>query len=146
MRAVIQRVSKACVKIDGKVSGEIDTGLVVLLAVNNTDTYDTVEWFSNKLANLRIFPDNAGKMNKSVLDCNGGILLVSNFTVYGDANKGFRPSFIEAAHPDIAEPLYNEMISYLKKFYPIKIETGVFGAMMDIELVNDGPVTIIIEK
>lgn len=146
MRAVVQRVRKANVTIDNKVHGEIGTGLLVFIAIANSDTAETMQWMCNKLTNLRIFPDENDKMNKSVLDCDGGILIISNFTLYGDVRKGFRPSFIEAAQPEFAVPMYEAMVQYLKRNYPIKIASGVFGAMMDIELINDGPVTIIVEK
>ena len=146
MRAIVQRVSRANVKIDGKITGEIGTGIVVFVAISNTDDQGIMKWFCNKLVNLRIFPDDENKMNRSVLDVKGGILLISNFTLYGDALKGFRPSFIKSAPPDISKPLYETMVQYLKENYPLHIASGEFGAMMDIELINDGPVTIIIEK
>jgi D-aminoacyl-tRNA deacylase len=146
MRAVVQRVSKASVKIDAKICGEIHTGLVVLIAVSETDSGETIKWMCNKIVNLRVFPDEDNKMNLSVQDVNGEILLISNFTLYGDTRKGFRPSFTDSAPPSVAEPLYNEMIQYLKKNYSVKIATGEFGAKMDIELINDGPVTLIIDK
>ena len=146
MRVIVQRVSTASVSINNAIYGEIDKGLVVFIAITHTDNEDIMKWMCNKLTNLRVFPDEDNKMNKSILDCNGSILLISNFTLYGDVNKGFRPSFIKAASPEIAEPLYQSMVDYLKNNYPIKIATGEFGAMMDIELINDGPVTIFIEK
>lgn len=145
MRAVIQRVTEAKVTIEGRVKGEIKEGLLVLLGIAVSDTSRTVDWMCNKIANLRIFNDDEDKMNLSLLDVGGEILLISNFTLYGDASKGFRPSFIQAAKPHASEPLYDEMIIKLKD-YNLKIETGVFGAMMDIHLVNSGPVTIQIEK
>jgi D-aminoacyl-tRNA deacylase len=120
--------------------------LLVFLAVIESDTDEIMEWFCNKIVNLRIFPDDKDKMNRSVLDINGGILLISNFTLYGDIKHGFRPSFTKAAPPEIAEPMYNKMLNHLQENYPLKVESGVFGAMMDIELVNAGPVTISIEK
>ena len=146
MRAVVQRVSSASITIDGKVKGEIGKGLLVFVAVSHNDNTDIMKWICNKLVNLRIFSDEEGKMNKSVLDTGGGILLISNFTLYGDANKGFRPSFIKSAPPEISKPLYESMVLHLKENYPIQIASGEFAAMMDIKLVNDGPVTIIIEK
>ena len=145
MRAVVQRVSRASVEIDGKMNGEISKGLVVFVAIKDSDNEKTVEWMSNKLVNLRIFPDENDKMNRSVLDVKGGILLISNFTLYGDAKKGFRPSFIESAKPEISKPIFNKLLNYLKSNYDLKIETGKFGAMMNINLINDGPVTIIID-
>ena len=146
MRAVVQRVSRASVTIEGKVTGEIGNGLLVFVALSHSDNSEIMKWMCNKLVNLRIFPDDEGKMNKSVLETSGGILLISNFTLYGDAHKGFRPSFIKSAPPEISKPLYESMVLHLKENYPIHIASGEFGAMMDIELVNDGPVTIIIEK
>jgi D-tyrosyl-tRNA(Tyr) deacylase len=146
MKAVVQRVSSANVKIDGKVHGEIGQGLLVLLGIKEGDDAETMKWFSNKLVNLRVFADRDGKMNRSVLDIEGGILLISNFTIYGDTRKGYRPSFSKAAKPESAEPLYNKMLDFLRDNNPIKIESGIFGAMMDVSLVNDGPVTVIIEK
>jgi D-aminoacyl-tRNA deacylase len=146
MRAIVQRVSSAKVNINNSIYNQIDNGLVVFIAITHTDDKEIMKWMCNKLTNLRVFPDDDNKMNKSVLDCKGGILLISNFTIYGDAGKGFRPSFIKAAPPEIAEPVYQSMVNYLKNNYPIKIATGKFGAMMDVELINDGPVTIFIEK
>jgi D-tyrosyl-tRNA(Tyr) deacylase len=146
MRAVVQRVSKASVSIEEKIVGKIGIGLCAFIAISSADDDETMKWMCNKLVNLRIFPDEERKMNKSLIDCNGGILLISNFTLYGDLRKGFRPSFIDAAPPEIAQPLYERMINYLEENYPLQIAAGVFGAMMDIELVNNGPVTIIIEK
>ncbi len=145
MRAVVQRVSKASVEIEGKICGKIDKGIVVFIAINESDNDKSIEWMSNKLVNLRIFSDDNGKMNKSVNEIQGGILLISNFTLYGDTKKGFRPSFVHSARPDISEPIFNKLLNYLKTNYDLKIETGKFGAMMNIELVNDGPVTIIID-
>jgi len=146
MRAVVQRVSKASVTIGNIVKGEIGAGLCILLAIGEEDNFDTIRWMANKLVNLRIFNDEEGKMNKSVLDIGGGLLIISNFTLYGDAKKGFRPSFAHAARPEISEPLFGQLIDFMRKNYPIKIETGEFGAMMDVGLVNDGPVTVIVEK
>jgi D-tyrosyl-tRNA(Tyr) deacylase len=145
MKAIVQRVKQARVEIDGKVSGEICNGILVLLGIIDGDR-EKIEWMSRKLINLRIFPDEEGKMNRSVSDVGGGILIVSNFTLYGDVQKGTRPSFGRAAHPDISEPIYDEMIKYMRENFDVSIETGKFGAMMDVSLVNDGPVTIIIEK
>ncbi len=146
MRVVVQRVSKASVIIDGEVFGSIGKGLCVFVGINESDNTDTIRWMSNKIVNLRIFNDAEGKMNRSVIDEEGGILFISNFTLYGDARRGFRPSFTHAAPPEISEPLYNQMVDYLQTTFPVKIAPGVFGAMMDIELINDGPVTIIIEN
>lgn len=146
MKAIVQRVSKAKVTIDGKINGKIGRGLVVLIAVKEGDNENTMKWMANKLANLRVFPDEEGKMNLSVQDVGGGILFISNFTVYGNVKKGFRPSYSKAAGPDFAEPMYDKMAEYMKQEYDFPVETGIFGAMMDVELVNDGPVTVIIEK
>ncbi len=147
MRAVVQRVKKSSVTVSDEVVGAIDKGLMVLIAVASTDSESTINWFTNKLINLRIFEDENGKMNKSLLDVNGELLIVSNFTLYGDAKKGFRPSFGESAEPIFAENIYNKFVENCRQTYPqIKIETGSFGAMMDVMIVNDGPVTIIIDK
>ncbi len=146
MRIVIQRVSRASVTIDGEISGEIDRGLLLLVGIHETDTKTEAGWCCSKIPRLRIFEDEEGKMNLSAQDINGGILVVSQFTLYGNTKKGTRPSFIEAARPEVAEPLYEYMIDKLKKESGLKIESGEFGAMMDVELINDGPVTIILEK
>lgn len=146
MKAVIQRVSRAKVTIGNRTVGEIGRGLLVLLAIKESDNPDTIKWMCNKLANLRIFEDEEEKMNLSVQEINGSILLISNFTIYSNVQKGFRPSFIEAAAAKVSEPVYNKMVEYFRANYPINIATGEFGAMMDIELVNEGPVTIIVEK
>ena len=146
MRAIIQRVKRAKVTVDSVISGEIGKGLMVLLGITHGDTLEQVEWIAHKIANLRIFSDAEGKMNLSVKDIEGKVLVVSNFTLYGDAKKGFRPSYIDAARPEIAEPLYNAVCEELRSKHAITVSTGRFGAMMDVELVNDGPVTISIEK
>ncbi len=146
MRAVVQKVSEASVKIGGVVRGAIGKGLVVLLAVCDSDNEETMKWMCNKLVNLRVFPDGEDKMNLSLLDIGGSILLISNFTLYGELKKGFRPNFMKAAGPAIAEPMYDRTVNYLRDNYPIVVETGDFGAMMEVSLVNDGPVTIIIDK
>ncbi len=145
MKAVVQRVIKASVKVDGIVTGSIKKGLLVLIGVHQDDTPDKLEWMSEKIAKLRIFEDEEGKMNKSVSDIGGSILIVSQFTLYGDLKKGTRPSFVEAARPEIAIPIYEAMIAKLKEL-GLHVETGVFGAMMEVSLVNSGPVTIIIER
>jgi D-aminoacyl-tRNA deacylase len=147
VKAVVQKVSSASVSVEGNQCGTINRGLLVLLGITHDDNPDTVRWMANKLANLRIFPDEEGKMNKSVLDIsNGGILVISNFTLYGEISSGFRPSFTKAARPEIAEPLYELMLGELKSNFNLNIQSGIFGAMMDVQLINDGPVTIIIEK
>ncbi len=145
MKVVVQRVKEANVVIDNKINGEITCGLLVLVAFCETDTKQEVDWICNKLLGLRIFSDKEGKMNLSISDINGGILVISNFTIYGDAKKGNRPNFSNAARPETAIPLYEYMLDILKKSN-LKIESGIFGAMMEVKLINDGPVTIILEK
>ncbi|MEE4311100.1 MAG: D-aminoacyl-tRNA deacylase [candidate division KSB1 bacterium] len=145
MRAVLQRVSKASVTVDGRVTGEIENGLVILLGVRSGDTDADAIYLAEKCINMRIFSDSDGKFNLSALDVNGGILVVSQFTLYGDTRKGRRPNFTDAAPPDVSEPLYERFISYLKAS-GLKVAAGVFGAMMLVEIHNDGPVTIIIES
>lgn len=146
MKAVIQRVSSSSVMIDNEITGAIDQGLLVLIGIHENDTREQMEWLCNKITKLRIFEDDDGKMNRSVQDVNGGILVVSQFTLYANSDKGTRPSFIEAAKPDKAEPMYEEMIEWFKANTDLDIQTGEFGAMMSVKLVNDGPVTIILEK
>jgi D-tyrosyl-tRNA(Tyr) deacylase len=145
MRAVVQRVSHASVSVDGQSVGSIERGLVVLVGVTHDDGESEARFLAKKIANLRIFADEAGKFNRSALDVNADALVVSQFTLYGDARKGRRPSFVEAAPPEIAEPLIEEFVSYLEE-EGLRVATGVFGAMMMVELHNDGPVTIILEK
>jgi len=145
MRAVVQRVSQASVSIEGKIVGEIGKGLVVLLGVKNGDTEDDAKYLADKCLNLRIFADEQSKFNRSALDIQGEILVVSQFTLYGDTRKGRRPSFVDAAPPEVSNPLYESFISYLKPS-GLKIASGEFGAMMLVEIYNDGPVTVIIES
>ena len=145
MRAVVQRVSRASVTIKGRVTGSIGRGLLVLVGFAPTDVPDQVEWMADKIAGLRVFADALGKMNRDLVAVGGAVLVVSQFTLYGDASKGRRPSFIGAAPPEVAIPLYQALIAALKG-RGIRVETGEFGAMMDVELVNDGPVTIILER
>ena len=145
MRAVIQRVSKASVTIDGKVNAQIGNGLLVLLGIEDADTVEDIEWLSNKIVNLRIFDDAGGVMNESVKDKNGEIILVSQFTLHASTKKGNRPSYIKASKPDIAVPLYKKMIQQLSADLGKEIGTGIFGADMKVELLNDGPVTIVID-
>ena len=145
MRAVIQRVSKASVTIDGKIEGQIESGLLVFLGIEDADNDEDIKWLSNKTANLRIFNDEEGVMNRSVIDIEGQILLISQFTLHASTKKGNRPSYIKASKPDIAIPLYNKMIQQLETDLAKKIKTGVFGADMKVELLNDGPVTIVID-
>lgn len=145
MRIVVQRVKYASVTIDGKVNGEINNGFLVLLGIKSTDSKQDVDYLVKKVINLRIFTDENDKMNLSLKDINGKLLIISQFTLYGDCKDGNRPSFIEAAKPDVAIPLYEYFVSECKKQIPI-VETGVFGADMKVELLNDGPVTIIIDS
>ena len=146
MRVVLQRVSEASVRIEGETVGAIGPGLVVLAGFQNGDDDDTVAWMAEKVANLRIFGDDQGRMNRSLLDTGGEALVVSQFTLYGDARKGRRPSFIKAARPEIAVPLYESFVEALGRLLPDPVQTGRFGAMMDVALVNDGPVTLLIER
>ncbi len=146
MRAVIQRVKNSVLRINGIKFSSIDQGLLVLLGIASTDNNETIRWMANKIAHLRIFPDENEKMNLSVLDIKGDIMIISNFTLYGDVQRGFRPSFTDAAPPNIAEKIYLQFLDYMRNNYNIKIAQGIFGAMMDIEFINYGPVTIIIEK
>jgi D-tyrosyl-tRNA(Tyr) deacylase len=146
MKALIQRVSSASVSIGGDCVAEIKTGLLVLLGVSESDTPRDVLWMVSKVANLRVFNDAEGKMNLSLADTGGDVLLVSQFTLYGDARKGNRPSFVQAARPEIAKPLYEMFLSELQKTLNKSIPTGVFGADMQVSLINDGPVTIMIES
>ncbi|MEI8225998.1 MAG: D-aminoacyl-tRNA deacylase [Bacteroidota bacterium] len=145
MRAVIQRVSKASVTIKNKIKSEIGVGLLVLVGIEESDNDADVEWLCNKVVQLRIFNDSNEVMNLSVLDVGGSVLAISQFTLHAKTRKGNRPSYIRAAHPDIAVPLYNRFVSTLSSLMGKKVGTGEFGAMMQIELVNDGPVTIIID-
>jgi D-tyrosyl-tRNA(Tyr) deacylase len=146
MKIVVQRVKNASVTIDNEVTGSIKNGLLLLVGIHESDTKKEVDWCCRKIPTLRIFEDKEGKMNRSVTDVKGGILVVSQFTLYGNANKGTRPSFIEAAKPDKAEPLYDYMIEVLKRDSGLQIESGEFGAMMDVKFTNNGPVTLILEK
>jgi len=145
MRAVVQRVRRASVTIDGNVVGTIGPGVVVLVGVTHEDTETQAEWLANKVAGLRIFEDSAGKMNASLLDVTGAALVISQFTLYADARKGRRPGFTDAALPDVAEPLVDHFVEALRK-QGLPVETGVFGAHMLVEIHNDGPVTILLER
>jgi len=146
MRAIIQRVSCASVTIDGAEHGAIQAGMVVLLGIHQDDTPEDISWLSKKIAQLRIFGDEAGQMNLSLKDINGNILLVSQFTLFAQTKKGNRPSFIQAAPPPVAIPLYEMMIAALEKETGIPPQTGRFGADMKVNLINDGPVTIYIDS
>ena len=145
MRAVIQRVNHAKVMVETAVAGEINKGLLVLLGIEDADTDDDIFWLSNKIINLRIFNDGDGVMNLSLKDCGGDILLVSQFTLHASTKKGNRPSYIKASKPDFAIPMYEKMIAQLQHDSGKKISTGIFGADMKVHLLNDGPVTIIID-
>ncbi len=145
MRAVIQRVSRASVTIEGKVYSQIGSGLLVLLGIEDADTAEDIEWLSGKIVNLRIFNDAEEVMNESLKDKSGELLLVSQFTLHAATKKGNRPSYIKASKPDVAVPLYEKMIQQLSKDLAKEIKTGVFGADMKVELLNDGPVTIWID-
>ena len=145
MRVVIQRVSKASVMIDEKIHSQIGNGLLVLLGIEDEDTHEDIEWLSSKIVNLRIFDDENGVMNVSVKEMNGDILVVSQFTLHASTKKGNRPSYIRASKPEIAIPLYEKMIEQLNIDLGKKIFTGVFAADMKVELLNEGPVTIIID-
>ncbi len=144
MKAVVQRVSKANVKVDKTIIGDIQTGLVVLLGIGHNDSEKDADYLADKIINLRIFEDNKGKMNRSLLDVKGDLLVVSQFTLMGDCRKGRRPSFINAAPPDMANKLYEFFIGQTKA-KGIKTETGKFQALMDVSLVNNGPVTILLD-
>jgi D-tyrosyl-tRNA(Tyr) deacylase len=145
MRIVLQRVSRARVTVEGRVTGEIGRGLLLLAGFTDGDAEHALAWMADKVVGLRIFPDDEGKMNRSVQEVGGGLLVVSQFTLYGDTRKGRRPSFVDAARPEIAVPLYERFVELLRAT-GLTVGTGEFGAMMDVELVNDGPVTLILER
>jgi len=144
MRVVLQRVKKASVSVEGRVISQIGAGLVLLVGIKNGDTEDQAKYLAEKCANLRIFEDEAGKLNRSALEVGGEALVVSQFTLYGDTRKGRRPSFIEAAPPEVSQPLFDKFVQYLKDT-GLPVQTGVFGAKMLVEILNDGPVTIILD-
>ena len=146
MRVVIQRVSEASVSIDSKVISKIKKGVLILLGIEEADSREDIEWLCGKIARLRIFDDEAGIMNLSVMDIKGEILVVSQFTLHASTKKGNRPSYIKAARPETAIPLYTEFIKELGNLTGIEIQTGEFGAMMNVSLINDGPVTILIDS
>lgn len=145
MIAVIQRVSESSVKIEGKIKAQIGLGLMILVGIEEADGPEDIEWLSKKIVNLRIFPDENEVMNRSLLDVNGEILLISQFTLHASTKKGNRPSYIKAAKPDIAIPIYEKMITALETELGKSIGTGVFGADMKVNLINDGPVTIVMD-
>ena len=150
MKAIVQRVKQGKVEVNEVNVGEIGNGLLVLVGITQTDNSQIIDWFVNKIVNLRVFSDNEGKLNLSVKDINGEILLVPNFTIYGDAKKGYRPSYVMAAKSEISESIFNELYEKLNQTMPDdvnkKIQKGIFGADMQVSLINDGPVTLIIEK
>lgn len=145
MRVVLQRVRSAQVTIADQVVGAIDTGVLVLLGVRTSDSSAQAEWLAEKLVHLRIFADADGKMNRSVLEAGGSVLVVSQFTLYGECAKGRRPSFIDAARPELAVPLYEQFVAALRSF-GVLVQTGQFGADMQVSLVNDGPVTLVLDR
>ncbi len=146
MRVVLQRVSRARVSIDGRTAGQIGRGFLLLVGFRADDTEEGLRWMADKVVSLRLFSDAEQKMNLGLDDVAGGLLVVSQFTLYGDTRKGRRPSFIDAAPPPIAIPLYERFVALLRERAPGPVATGEFGAMMDVELVNDGPVTLILER
>ena len=145
MRVVIQRVSGASVEVDRKIKGQIEKGLLVFLGIEDADDDEDIKWLCNKIVNLRIFNDEGGVMNRSVLEVDGNILIVSQFTLHASTKKGNRPSYIRASKPEIAIPMYEKMIAHLEADLGKKIHTGIFGADMKVHLLNDGPVTIVID-
>jgi len=146
MRVVLQRVSEASVSISGEVVGEIGGGLVLLVGFTDGDGEDTVRWMADKALGLRVFSDEEGKMNLSLGEVGGDVLVISQFTLYGDTRKGRRPSFLHAASPEVAIPLYERFLEILRGAASGKVESGEFGAMMDVALVNSGPVTLVLER
>lgn len=145
MRTLLQRVSRARVMVEGRVTGEIGAGLLLLVGFTRGDSAAALSWMADKLLTLRIFVDDEGKMNRSVQEIGGSVLVVSQFTLYGDTSRGRRPSFVDAAPPDVAIPLYEQFVSTLRAA-GVPVATGEFGAMMEVELVNDGPVTLLLER
>jgi len=146
MKVVLQRVSSGSVTIHGQVVGEIGRGLVLLVGFRDGDDGEAIRWMADKIVGLRVFSDQEEKMNLSLEDVGGDLLVVSQFTLYGDTRKGRRPSFVKAAHPELAIPLYDEFLEILRDRAPGTVESGEFGAMMDVALVNEGPVTLVLER
>lgn len=146
MKCVLQRVRHAAVRVDGQIVGEIDAGLLALVGIGPSDDHDQVAWMARRIATLRILDDDDGRMNRSVLDIGGGVLAVSQFTLYGDTRKGRRPSFTGAAPPELAEPLYDALLHALRDQGVPRVQGGRFGANMQVSLLNDGPVTLILES
>lgn len=145
MRLILQRVSGARVRVDDRVTGEIGEGLLLLVGFTHVDTAEQITWMADKVVGLRIFRDDDGKMNRSLDEVGGSVLVVSQFTLYGDAQKGRRPSFVDAARPEVAIPLYDRFVLELRA-RGVPVQTGEFGALMQVELVNDGPVTLFLER
>ena len=145
MRTVIQRVTKASVKVEGKLISSIGSGLLLLLGVSDEDTTEDIDWLVRKVLNLRVFNDEDGVMNKSVMDIAGDVIVVSQFTLHASTKKGNRPSYIKAAKPEVATPIYEAFVKHMEKELGKNVGTGIFGADMKVELLNDGPVTIIID-
>jgi D-tyrosyl-tRNA(Tyr) deacylase len=145
MKALLQRVSHAQVTVDGHIVGQIQRGFVILVGITHTDTEAEAEWLAQKIAGIRLFEDNEGKMNLSLNDIGGAILAISQFTLYGDARKGRRPSFIDAARPEQAEPLFDTFVVQLRQ-HGFTVATGIFGAVMQVDIHNDGPVTLMLER
>ena len=146
MRALIQRVSRASVTVNENQVDQISTGILVLLGIEEADDFQDIEWLVKKISNLRIFPDENGVMNVSVIDARGSFLVISQFTLHASTKKGNRPSYIKAARPETAIPLYEKFIAHLSESTSLKVGSGVFGAHMDVELVNDGPVTLLLDS
>jgi D-tyrosyl-tRNA(Tyr) deacylase len=145
VRAVVQRVSEASVSVDGKITGEIGPGLCALIGVGQEDTAEDARWLADKIAGLRIFEDEAGKMNRSLLDAQGKLLAISQFTLFGDARKGTRPGFSDAARPEVAQPLYDKFCAQVRA-RGIEVQEGVFRATMQVRIVNEGPVTLLLDS
>ncbi len=146
MKVIVQRVLESAISVDGENIAGIAHGIMVLVGITQTDNEDISKWIINKVLNLRIFPDEQGKMNKSVQDVNGSIMLIPNFTLYGKLKKGFRPSYSDAAAPNISLPMFENMIKHIRDNFDINLQHGIFGADMKVSLINDGPVTIVIKK
>jgi len=145
MRAVVQRVSRASVTVDDKVVSKIGAGLLILLGIENADSVEDIQWLTRKIVNLRIFNDEKGVMNRSLIETDGDVIVVSQFTLHASTKKGNRPSYIKAAKPDVAVPLYEKFVGQLEQELSKKVGTGIFGTDMKVELLNDGPVTILID-
>lgn len=146
MKVVLQRVSRAEVRVDGAVIGSVGRGHLLLVGFTDGDGADQIDWMADKIVGLRVFPDDEGRMNRSLSDIDGELLVVSQFTLYGDVRKGRRPSFVNAAPPDVAIPLYEAFVRALQDRGVERVETGEFGASMEVDLVNDGPVTLVLER